>query len=91
MINAAADLQSKNLMKRKILVILSNRLDLTQKVRFLELDCDLDGTILKEHRLRAKPREARFDEVWENDEGKISFSSCHRFKRKYRHPLEKKK
>lgn len=78
-------------MKRKILVILSNRLNLMQKARFFELDCDADGNILKEQCLRTQPRGARFDEVWENDEGKVSFSSCHRFKRKYRHALEKKK
>lgn len=77
-------------MKRKILVILSNRLNRSQKSRFLELDCDAKGNILKEHPLRAQPREARFDEVWENDEGRTSMSSCTRFKRKYRHALEKK-
>ena len=78
-------------MKRKILVILSNRLNRNQKVRFLELDCDDKGNILKEHPLRAEPREARFDEVWENDDGKREISSCHRFKRKYRHKLERPK
>ena len=78
-------------MKRKILVILSNRLDRNQKVRFLEVDCDDKGNILKEHALRAEPREARYHEVWENDDGKSDMSSCHRFKRKYRHKLEKPK
>ncbi len=77
-------------MKRKILVILSNRLNRNQKVRYLELDCDDKGNILKEHPLRSEPRESRFDEVWENDEGKPDMSTCHRFKRKYRHKLEKK-
>lgn len=75
--------------KRKILVILSNRLNPSQKVRFVELDCDDQGNIYKEHPLRGQPREARFAEVWENDDGKTSISSCTRFKRKYRHPLEK--
>jgi hypothetical protein len=76
--------------ERKILVILSNRLNRTQKVRFLELDCDDKGNILKEHPLRAEPKVARFDEVWENDDGKSDMATCHRFKRKYRHKLEKK-
>ena len=78
-------------MKRKILVILSNRLNRNQKVRFLELDCDDKGNILKEHSLRAEPRVARYDEVWENDDGKTEMSSCNRFKRKYRHKLERAK
>ena len=78
-------------MKRKILVILSNRLDRNQKVRFVEIDCDDKGSILKETPLRAQPREPRFDEIWENDDGKTAISSCNRFKRKYRHPLEKPK
>jgi hypothetical protein len=78
-------------MKRKVLVILSNRLNRTQKARYLELDCDDKGNILKEHALRSQPREARYDEVWENDDGKTSFTSCNRFKRKYRHRLEKPK
>jgi hypothetical protein len=78
-------------MKRKILVILSNRVNRSQKARFLELDCDAEGTILKERRLRSEPREARYDEVWENDEGRTEFASCHRFKRSYRHKLQKRK
>jgi hypothetical protein len=78
-------------MKRKILVIMSNRLNRSQKARYLELDCDDKGTILKERPLRREPAEPRFDEVWENDEGKTSFTSCHRFKRKYRHRLERRK
>jgi len=78
-------------MKRKILIILSNRLNLNQKPRFVALDCDEEGNILKEQPLRGEPRDARFEEVWENDDGKTSFSSCNRFKRRYRHPLEKKK
>ena len=78
-------------MKRKVLVILSNRLSRSQKPRFLELDCDEEGNILKERALRAPPRKPRFDEVWENDDGKTDFASCHSFKRKYRHALEKPK
>ena len=76
--------------ERKILVILSNRLDRSQKPRFFELDCDDEGNILKETPLRGQPRQPKFDEVWENDDGKTAISSCNRFKRKYRHPLEKK-
>lgn len=78
-------------MKRKILVILSNRLNRSQKVRFLEVDCDDKGTILKERPLRSQPKQPRYDEVWENDDGKTEMSSCNSFKRKYRHPLEKPK
>ncbi|MBU6401589.1 MAG: hypothetical protein KGS61_14830 [Verrucomicrobia bacterium] len=76
-------------MKRKILVILSNRHNRLQKARFVELDCDAKGNILKEHPLRAQPRVARYDEIWENDDGKTTWSSCFRFKRRYRHPLER--
>jgi hypothetical protein len=76
-------------MKRKVLVILSHRLNPSQKARFLELDCDEKGVIFKERPLKTQPRQVRYDEVWENDEGKQSLSSCTRFKRKYRHPLEK--
>jgi hypothetical protein len=78
-------------MKRKVLVILSNRLNRSQKVRFIELDCDEEGNILKEHGLRSQPRVPRYAEVWENDDGKTDFASCHRFKRKYGHALEKRK
>jgi len=78
-------------MKRKILVILSNRWNRSQKSRFLELDCDAEGTILKEHPLSAQPREARYHEVWENDEGRTEFASCFRFKRRYGHKLQKAK
>ena len=76
-------------MKRKVLVILSNRLNRLQRARFIELDCDEEGNILKERALRSQPREPRYHEVWENDDGKTDFVSCHSFKRKYRHPLEK--
>jgi hypothetical protein len=78
-------------MKRKVLVILSNRLNRFQKPRFIEVVCDEKGSVLKEHRLRSQPREPRYDEVWENDDGKTDFASCHRFKRKYGHPLQKPK
>ena len=78
-------------MKRKILVILSNRLNRNQKVRFLEVTCDDKGNILGERALRGEPRQPTFDEVWENDDGKTEISSCNSFKRKYRHKLEKKK
>ena len=78
-------------MKRTVLVILSNRLNRWQKPRFIEVSCDNEGNILKERALRGEPREARFDEVWENDDGKTDFSSCHSFKRKYGHALQKPK
>lgn len=78
-------------MKRKVLVILSNRLDRNQKVRFMEIECDDEGNIEKESALKGEPRKACYDEVWENDDGKTSVSSCNRFKRKYRHALEKPK
>ena len=78
-------------MKRKILVILSNRLNRSQKARFVELDCDDKGNIHKESPLRRAPTKPRYDEVWENDDGKTALSSCYRLKRKYRHPLEKRK
>lgn len=75
--------------KRKILVILSNRLNPRQKIRFVELDCDDKGNIFREHPLRGQPRRPLYEEVWENEDGKTSVSSCTRFKRRYRHPLEK--
>ena len=78
-------------MKRKVLVILSNRLNRLQKARFIELDCDEEGNILKENPLRSQPRKPIYQEVWENDDGKTDFGSCHSFKRKYRHALEKPK
>ncbi len=62
-------------MKRKVLIILSNRWNRLQKPRYLELDCDEKGNILKERKLRSQPREPRFDEVWENDEAKTDFTS----------------
>jgi hypothetical protein len=77
-------------MKRKILVILSNRWNRTQTPRFVELDADDKGNILKERPLRAKPRKPLYDEVWENDEGRTSLASAYRIKRKYEHPLAKR-
>jgi hypothetical protein len=77
--------------KRKILVILSNRWNRTQKPRFLELDCDEEGNIFKERRLPRQPREPRYHEVWENDEGRTEFASCYRFKRRYGHKLQRAK
>ena len=56
--------------KRTVLIILSNRVNRSQKPRFLEMECDDQGNILKEKKLRSAPKEARFDEVWENDEGR---------------------
>jgi len=76
-------------MKRKILIILSNRWNRTQKPRFLELDCDAHGNILKQRPLRAMPSRPQYHEVWENDEGRTDFASCHNFRRKYRHKLQK--
>ena len=73
---------------RSVLVILSNRHIPSQKPRYFELKCDDKGEILKETRLKAAPRRAAFDEVWENDDGKSEVSSCHRIKRKYGHALE---
>lgn len=78
-------------MKRNILVILSNRWDRSRNPRFIEVESDDKGTVLKETRLRREPREARYDEVWENDEGKSEFAACFKFSRKYGHKLQKPK
>ncbi len=77
-------------MKRKVLIILKNRWNRSQTPRFIELDCDAEGNIHKEHPLRSEPREPRYDEVWENDEGRTEFASCHRFQRLYTHKLQKR-
>jgi hypothetical protein len=61
-----------------------------QKPRWLELDSDEKGNILQQRPLRAQPRNPSYDEVWENDEGKMEFSACFRFKRKYGHRLQKR-
>jgi len=76
--------------KRTILVILRNRLAPSQPARYVELDCDAKGTILEERPLKREPRDARYDEVWQNDEGKDTLKFTHRIKRIYRHPLQKK-
>ena len=76
---------------RKILVILSNRFVTNQPAKHIELDCKMNGTVVKEKTLRSKPKDARFDEVWVNHEGKRSLDDCVRFKRVYRHALEKRK
>ena len=81
----------KTMKKRTILIILSNRLNRLQPPRHVEVDSDEQGNIFEERPLRRPPKAAHYDEVWENDDGKTSFSSCTRFKRKYRHPLEKPK
>ena len=76
-------------MKRKVLVILSNRWNRSQKLRYVELDADDKGNVLKERPLGAQPRKPIYDEVWENDQGKATWAACNRFRRKYPHPLEK--
>jgi hypothetical protein len=74
-------------MTRKVLTILSNRFTPTKTPIYLELDCKSDGTIVKETRLRALPRNAAYDEVWENNDGKNSLDSCTRMKKHYKHKL----
>ena len=81
---------AKKLEQRKVLVILSNRFNRSQKPHYFELDCKSDGTVLEERKLRREPRKPEYDEVWENDDGKSSIDSCPRMSRKYRHSLEKK-
>lgn len=75
---------------RKVLVILSNRFNRAQKPKYLELLCRADGSIVDQRPLRSEPKEARFAEVWINDEGRTSLDSCTRMKRIYRHALEQK-
>ncbi len=77
--------------RRNVLVILSNRWDRNQKLRYFELEADAQGNIYKERPLRGVPREPKYDEVWENDQGKTDLASCNRFRRKYPHALEKAK
>ncbi len=74
---------------RTVLVMLKNRFTPLAAIRFVEIECQQDGTILQEKILRSEPKEARFAEVWFNDEGKKSIADCTRFKRLYRHKLEK--
>lgn len=77
-------------MKRKVLVILSNRFTPNRKAKYIELECKPDGSILKETTLTRTPKKPDYDEVWENDEGRTELSSCNRIKRKYDHALQKK-
>lgn len=77
-------------MKRKVLVILSNRFNKNQPAKYVELDTQADGSILEETVLKRAPKKPVYDEVWENDEGRTELSSCNRIKRKYDHPLQKK-
>ena len=74
---------------RKILIILSDRLNRQKKTRHFELLCKPDGTILKETLLKRLPAKPRYEEVWQNEEGKPSLARCTRMSRMYRHPLEK--
>jgi hypothetical protein len=74
---------------RKVLVILSDRLNRQKKPRHFELLCKPDGTILKETLLKRLPTKPAYEEVWQNDEGKPSLATCTRMSRMYRHPLEK--
>lgn len=76
---------------RKVLVILSNRWDRNQKLKYVELDANEKGDILNDRPLRSEPRKPIYDEVWENDEGKADIATCNRFSRKYPHKLEKPK
>ncbi len=78
-------------MNRTVLVILSNRLDRLAKPRFLEIKCNDQGDILAERKLRAAPKSPVYDEIWENDEGRKDLETCHNFKRKFGHKLQKKK
>jgi hypothetical protein len=87
---AKAKAKAKAAPTRKVLVILSNRLNRLQPARFFELECDDQGNIYSEKKLRAQPKQPQYAEVWENDDGKTEISSCNSFKRKYRHPLEKR-
>ena len=48
-------------MKRKILIILSNRWNRNQKAKFVELDSNEKGQILKERPLRSEPRKPIYD------------------------------
>lgn len=79
---------AKKEIRRTVLVMLKNRFTPLETPRFVEIECQQDGTILREKVLRSEPKEARFAEVWFNDEGKKSIADCTRFKRIYRHKLE---
>lgn len=75
---------------RKILIILSDRLNRQKKPRHFELLCKPDGTILKETPLKRLPAKPCYEEVWQNEEGKPTLATCTRMSRMYRHPLEKR-
>jgi hypothetical protein len=74
---------------RSVLVILHNRFTPLKAGKYVAIECSLKGDILKETTLKKEPQEPAFDEVWVNDEGKASVADCTRFKRIYRHKLEK--
>src|SRR2546423_6114907 len=66
--------------KRKVLIILTNRLDRNHKPRFIELTTDELGDVHREKLLRSRPRKPAYDEVWENDDGKTEWAACKSFK-----------
>ena len=68
--------------KRKKLIVLSNHWNRTEKPRFLELECDAQGNILKQRSLRGRPAQPRYHEVWGNDEARTDFASFRSFRRK---------
>jgi hypothetical protein len=78
-------------MKRKVLVILSNRLAPLEPAKHLEILCDDKGSVLSQRKLPRAPSKPVYDEVWENAEGRTSFESTHSFKRRYGHRLQKPK
>jgi len=78
-------------MKRKVLIILSNRLNRNQKARFIELDCDEEGNILKSTRCAASHVSRATTKSGRTTTAKTDFASCHSFKRKYGHALESPK
>ncbi len=78
-------------MKRRVLVILSNRFTPLRKPRYFEIVCTEDGTVLSEKALKALPKKTIYDEVWENTDGKTEIDTCTRMSRRYRHKLLKKK
>lgn len=75
---------------RKVLVIMTNRFTPLQPGVYVEVECSPKGDILSEKKLRREPAEPVYDEVWVNDEGKKDINDCTRFKRIYRHKLERK-
>jgi hypothetical protein len=82
-------MKSKPKERRRVLVILKNRFTPTKPGHYVELECAPDGAIHKEKVLRREPKQPAYDEVWVNDEGKRSINDCTRFKRIYRHALER--